>query len=426
MPTEAPTRPPASAFKLIESLETPTALREDGTVELILIRPCVGQGRGRHLYEAQMLEENAGVFAGWKMYANHQSKAAREALGGLPRPVEELAGRIIESRWDPTVPAEGRYGAGAVVGVVKPVGVVKKLIEEDPALLEASIRATATDVRPGEAQGQRVWIVEGIESKGSVDFVSEGGAGGRIKDLAEAAMTEFADDLTQVLEGLNDEEVLEYLREKRPSLLEEAGRSSEGDAMPIDPQELAEALQTDESREVLKDVLAPVIKEEADSLLESKLDEERDLIRAEARADADRQVALRDMRDRAHEMIEATKLPDGWKASLKSRYTLEEGQPSDQLDQVDEVDDEGRVSKPAISFLEEAVEEDIKEQRKLLAEAKPTKVRGQGAAKPDAPADEPDDPEAEIEEAEVEGEKPYHVEFLEEAGIDPEQAYAQA
>jgi hypothetical protein len=182
-----------TALELQESLASrPSPLNADGTVNIHVIRPTIGQGLGRHKYTADMLRENAEVFSGWKMYIDHQSPEAKKAAGGLPRSIHDLGGRILESYWDESVPAEGRYGQGAVVARVKPVGQVKKLIEEDPELLEASIRAKATEVHPEVVEGEQVWVVEGISQSppGSVDWVTEGGAGGRVADLIEGLVVE--------------------------------------------------------------------------------------------------------------------------------------------------------------------------------------------------------------------------------------------
>ena len=183
----------------------PSAMQADDTVLIHVIRPTVGQGLGRHLYTAEMLRENAHVFEGWKMYIDHQSPEAKKAAGGLPRSIHDLGGRIIESWWDDSVPAEGRFGQGAVVALGHPtdgpaLGQVKKLIEEDPELLEASIRAKATDVHEAVENGEQVWVVEGISAAppGSVDWVTEGGAGGRVANLIEGLM---ADEELETEEG---------------------------------------------------------------------------------------------------------------------------------------------------------------------------------------------------------------------------------
>lgn len=426
MPPTAADAPPASALQLQESIASqPTGLQDDGTVVINVIRPTVGLGRGRHLYEAAMLQENAHVFGeheasgdtvrGWKMFADHEDPKAIKMRGGLPRPIGHMGGRIEESWWNPDVPAEGRFGPGAVQARVRPVGMVRKLIEEDPKILEASINAEATGVHPSEHEGQQVWVVEGIQGGGSVDWVSEGGAGGRVVELMEAMIEEMGDlddsDSLSVLEALTDDELRDYIRGKRSGLLEasagDENKPPEGGEMEITPEQLQEALRDPDNG----------VQEYVAGLVETRLQEGAEEIRAEAKADADRQVQLRDMRDAAHRMIEATDLPDTWKADLRDEFTLIEGKPTAKLDQTDEVDDEGEVTKGAEAFLTEAVEADIERNKKRLAEAAPTRITDQGSG--DGTGDGGADG-AEVKDT------PYWQEYLQEAGVkDPDKAYGE-
>lgn len=383
----------STALELQESLASrPGALQDDGTVLIHVIRPTVGQGLGRHKYTPEMLRENADVFSGWKMYIDHQSPEARKAAGGLPRSIRDLGGRILESWWDESVPAQGRFGQGAVVAKVKPVGQVKRLIEEDPELLEASIRAKATEVHQAIEDGEQVWVVEGIRQNppGSVDWVSEGGAGGRVADLIEGLVAdedenetadEGGDVVKQLEEALRDPEsgasraVRDLVAERTAAAIKQQAEKHE--------QQLAEA-RVEAANEARKEALAEV---------------ER------VAADAKRQIELRDLRDEAQKLISEAALPSKAEAKLLSEYSLGE-EPSPKLDQVATED------KTALDLLTEAVETDIREARELIAEVAPAKVEGQG----------PSDSDGEVAPA-APAEKPFYQEFLEEAGIDPEQAY---
>ena len=101
---------PAEIREALRLSETVTlsegALQPDGTVVLDLLRPCTGRGRGRHLYKPEMLRENAHKLSGWKMFVDHESEEARRKAGGLPRSIRDIGGRIIESLWNPNVPAD--------------------------------------------------------------------------------------------------------------------------------------------------------------------------------------------------------------------------------------------------------------------------------------------------------------------------------
>lgn len=428
-------------LRLFESvLISEGSVQDDGTVILDLIRPCVGKGKGRHLYKADMLEANAGVFTGWKMYLNHLSDAARRALGGLPRDIRDTGGIVMESWWNPDVPASGRFGQGAVQGRVKPVPVVQELIRVDPRLVEASINATATACKAGKSGGERVWIVEGIESKGSVDWVTDGGAGGRVAQIMEA-MIEDGSAVTGMMDDLDNGTLLAWLAEHRPELMEAIKKSDdEGDAdddeddveeqakklkaknpkmsdaqatalaksmvakkaavsetsqqeddLPqITPEDLAEALASDEGKAALTSVLGPVLVEaikELDlgsqvvSLVEAKLDDDRQVIRAEAEASADRRGDLRDLRDFAHKKIDESRLAPKLKTRMLARFTLVEGVPTTDLDVVSDEDENGKVVKSATEKLDEALTEAINEDMELMAALNPTRVRGQGVSK---------------------------------------------
>lgn len=386
--TAAPSR---SDLELQESLaSTPSALNADGTVDIHIIRPTVGQGLGNHKYTAEMLEANAGVFTGWKMYIDHQSEAAKKAAQGLPRSIRDLGGRILESRWDPNVPAEGRFGQGAVVGTVKPVGQVKKLIEEDPELLEASIRARATDVHQGVENGQKVWVVEGINSSppGSVDWVSEGGAGGRVADLLEGLVTEDpataegGNAMKELTEALADPEsdASKAVREIVSERTEEA----------VKKERQRHAVALEEAKKTAHEEGVAEGRAEAVKLSEA------------AQAKADRKVELTTFQAKATELVEAAKLPPKFAARVKDQFKLDGDEPTTGLD-VDTQDE-----------LEEAVKGEIREAKALLADANPALVEGQGQSTPDGDDSKPSKPAT----------KPFFEEFLEEAGVNPDRAYA--
>lgn len=449
MGTVTESAPPAAALDLRESayavpvgsIEMPEHLLEAYSedkrakmVPLVIIRPGLGRGRGRHLYEAAMLEENARKFSGWKMYVDHLSPEARKAAGGLPRSMRDLGGIIMESHWDATIPAdeEKGHGQGGVVGWAIPTPFIRELIDTAPELVEASISANATGVRPVTIKGKRAWLVEGIEDRGSVDWVTEAGAGGRVVALMEATYSE--EEQMSLLEAMSDEEFLDYVREQRPHLVEEAEETPAPEAeetpsdeaknheqekdMQITPEALAEAFQSDEVKAAFAGVIKDIVKDEVASATKTAVEEavsdEKDLIRAEARADADRQIQLRDLRDEAHRLIEAAKLPDTLAGRVRDKFTLTESGPTPALDVVDEVNDDGEVIKAARERLTEAVETAISEERAVLAEISPTRVRGQGPSKQEPNAD---------------GEKPkasegtFYGAVLQEAGIDPDTAW---
>lgn len=429
------------------SLQEASAAEADERSKLLplhILRPCVGKGKGRHVYEARMLQENAHKFAGWRQYIDHLSPEARRAAKGLPRSIRDLGGRIVEAYWDPNVPADPTKGfeQGAVVGWSLPTPFIRELAENDPELVEASISANATSVQPTMRDGRRAWLVEGIEDHGSVDWVTEAGAGGRVVALMESA---YEENEMGLLESMSDEEFIKYVEEVRPHLLAEQGNGNgdggDGDSdsdlesmiqkmmkknpkmsrkqaqafaqqalkrqaaaaqEALTPEGLQEALQTDDFRGAIM------------PLIEAAVADERELIRAEARADADRQLALRDMRDAAHKRIMEARLPDAFAQRAKALFEVTDNGPTTALDVVDDVDDDGHVTRSAMDKLQEAVTAAVDEQRTLLAAANPTRVRGQGTSTP-AKDGESEPPKK--------GEGTLWGSVLQEAGVDPATAW---
>jgi hypothetical protein len=464
----------------------PLAVDDDGNVLIHMIRPCVGRGKGRHVYEASMLEANASKFSGWRMYVNHQTQAERKAKAGLPRDVEQMGGRVLESYWDPTVPAEGRFGQGAVVGRVRPVPRVRDLIENDPELLETSINATATSVRPVTKDGQRAWLVEGIEDKGTVDWVSEGGAGGKVvASLLEAAYGTPDEEEAAMLDDLTDQELAEHLCASRPGVVEvlegklppqfakkkdakggddgdaedkgdggsddklealvaklmkkglprnlaekaakrqlaEAANNEGDDDVAVTAEQIQEALASEAVAEHIRTLVESAVEDAVEDAVAAALQESGTRIRAEARVDADRTIEVRDMRDRAREMVEAAKLPPQFAAESIAKFGLIEGEPTEALDLFEAYDADGKIEKTAMEVLEESVEQEIARQRALVGSLRPTRVRGQGASAPVEGGDADGDQGGKTQGPDRMGGKTASI--LQEAGfVDPDKIYA--
>lgn len=442
---------------LQETAAAPPAIEDDGTVKLQLIRPCVGRGKGRHVYEADMLSKNAHKFGGWPMYIDHETAAERKARGGLPRSVKDIGGIVLESHWDPNVPAEGRFGAGAVVGTVRPIKQVGDLVELHPSLVESSINATAIGVKPVIREGGRAWLVEGIEDKGSVDWVTEGGAGGKVvAALLESIDTSREDQEAELFDSLTDEELREHLSKTRPGVLVEAwptkgkGKGkSDGDAEDDGPggdggadeaeedlvakmvkKGMPEALAKKAAKRQLAakaqeaavtppvpavppvttpnegDAVADVTREQIEEAvlqspevatliqdmvaqgLQSQLTEATTRIRAEAYADAERQIELRDLRDAAHQQIRESRLPEAFATRAMAEFDVTRDGPTYALDVFEAYDDDGNVVKSAEEVLREVVEAVIQDQRELVGSLSKTRVRGQGSATSDGDGDE--------------------------------------
>jgi hypothetical protein len=165
------------------------AFNADGTIDMVLMRPCVGQGSG-WIYTADMLDANASVFAGKAMYDNHESEQAKRARQGLPRPPSELAGEIRESWFDPAfrTPDDGALDLdpGALVGRCMLVEDMEKLVRRLPRQVKTSVNAQGTGWRPGTRNGRRGRVLEGFvddPDRTTVDLVTRAGAGGAVASL---------------------------------------------------------------------------------------------------------------------------------------------------------------------------------------------------------------------------------------------------
>lgn len=164
-----------------------------------VIRPCMSRGariRGfAPIYEASMLAENAAVFGGWPMFADHAlAEALAEKLQERGRSIRDLGGRLLKTWFDPELVFEDDdsfgYRKGGVVGDYVPQPFIREMLEADPGVIEASINAWPSRVRIGSPswdRSKRGAMVEGIAKKpqGSVDWVPRGGAGGRPLNLSE-------------------------------------------------------------------------------------------------------------------------------------------------------------------------------------------------------------------------------------------------
>lgn len=171
------------------------ATRDGSKREVVidLIREGFGNARDGHYYGAGLLEGAAQQFANAKMYVNHIDAETQRKLQGLPRPVEHLGGRIVETAF--LAPGADRSDEGWGINegdkaVIRGRAKIAQpwlwhMIESDPELLGVSIHAGGRS-NDGQMEGRRAKIVEAISNVRSVDWVTEAGAGGKVFALVEA------------------------------------------------------------------------------------------------------------------------------------------------------------------------------------------------------------------------------------------------
>jgi hypothetical protein len=138
-----------------------------------LIQPGWGNKRDKHYYRREILERDAHVFGGVKMYESDHGPDKTTRL------------------WVSTVKGiKGFTNEGAPIAEVSvhDENFAKRLIalQADGLLekMECSILASGT-ARKGEVDGRKAHIVEAITSAESVDWVTRAGAGGRALALSE-------------------------------------------------------------------------------------------------------------------------------------------------------------------------------------------------------------------------------------------------
>lgn len=149
-----------------------------GVLEVEFITP--GWGSSGY-YSPSVIEAAAPLFeVGTHMYFDHPTDEEQHARPG--RSVRDLAAVIVEAG---TV----NKATGGIRGKVKPLKPYLDLLTDEhfTANVGVSIRASASDIVVGEAEGRRGPIIESLVDLASVDFVTRAGRGGSILGVLESA-----------------------------------------------------------------------------------------------------------------------------------------------------------------------------------------------------------------------------------------------
>jgi hypothetical protein len=190
------------ALALSES-DNGTNRRAPLDLDVVIIRPGFGNKRDKHFYGQQMLEANAPVFVGAKMYSTDHRDDEKSVRTEVSR-IKEIVG----------------FDNGAPVGRVKVFDpdfaelVRNRADAGELNSLECSILANGT-ARKGEIDGQEAKIVESIKEVRSVDWVTRGGAGGHALRLAESEV-EMPKEKDEVQEAELEEVVIEEEAQAEP------------------------------------------------------------------------------------------------------------------------------------------------------------------------------------------------------------------
>lgn len=416
-------------------------VREDGTIRTVVIRPCVSRGaRIRNLppiYTPKMLREHAGVFTNWPMFRDHaiviaEAEAAghdlaaeqremaeaiaeqwmattdrlTEAVKKVGRSIDDLAGRIVRSWWDPDVvfedDAEFGYQRGAVVGLSLLLPTLREKVSADPGLFHTSINGYPTAGRPSTAPWDsklKGMAIEGIRKvpMGSVDVVVRGGAGGRfVRSKTKAAKAPVAErEVSPVKPGYaaphmadvslseatTPDQLRAYITENAPQL---ATLLSEGSGTPSAAAPAAAASAAAPAAVTRADIDTALREAREDFTRQMSGLREEVKTTATASVDTDRQARI--FEAEATRLIEAAGkdkggfLPASWVADLKARYSVKPSGPMPALLVEAETDPATGATKDSTTVLREMVTADIEYARKLIAEAAGHPVvAGQGA-----------------------------------------------
>lgn len=226
---------------------------QTGEVDVIIIEAGTNPLKKRH-YPISTIKEAAGIFTGMKMYMNHQT--AKEENERPERDLRDWVSTIQESQ----------FSNGAVLGKVY---IHDKQLREniqDPVYAKnvgLSIN-TGGKISYGKINGEEMQIVEKINPNrsngpGSVDWVTEAGARGRVaQPLRESASTTGDNDMTL------KEATLEQLKTENPALYkqiqESAGQKSNDEKL-VEANRVIEEMTKEKKMREQKDLLKKLLKE---------------------------------------------------------------------------------------------------------------------------------------------------------------------
>jgi hypothetical protein len=403
--------------------------RDDGAVKLHIIRPCSGKGRGRHVYEADMLQREASKFAGWPMYVDHETPEQIRANGGQPPSITRLGGEVLESWWDGSVPASGRFGQGAVSAWVIPSPYMEEMIKRFPRQVQASVNTFATGTKPRRSGNVLEHVVEGFVDEGSVDWVTRAGAGGGI-DLSVMESWLATDEAT--------DRTVEWLRKHQAAVVEalinppnNAPTTGEEDD-DVNPKQLLEALNAmagDERTAIIEaildtdeaaDLIATAVNERLTEVLPKSLEAAADAIEESALAKVDERLELREshssLLEAARERLGGEKLADAFRDDAWRVISEATFEPVS-------ADDKGEGGKTAREVMEAVVDAEVK-RVKTLQEAAGVKPHTPGRRTAVTHNGGGGDGGTQLQEHELEEDSGGEAEgLLQEAGIDYATAY---
>jgi len=152
-------------------------------LDVALITPGWGNKRDNHYYPREVVERDAGVFAGVKMFETDHRQDEKSTRTWVST-VKEIAGFTDDGAPIAKVSVHDKNFAERLIALHK-----DNLLEK----MECSILAAGM-ARKGKIDGKKAHIVESITNADSVDWVTRAGAGGRALGLSESENGGTMDD----------------------------------------------------------------------------------------------------------------------------------------------------------------------------------------------------------------------------------------
>jgi hypothetical protein len=187
MPEESTEAEPTEAAEFAESAvghavqiveaegEAPKSRRDPLLLDVVLIRPGPGNPTDGHYYPRKMLERDARIFEGAKMYTSDHKQSDKSVRNEV-----SVVKEIVSFTNDGAPIARVAIHDGDFAEMARNRAQLGTL-----NTLECSILANGR-ARVGEIDGKEYKIVDAITEARSVDWVTRAGAGGRAHALAES------------------------------------------------------------------------------------------------------------------------------------------------------------------------------------------------------------------------------------------------
>lgn len=302
---------------LVESARLLEAVEGSKGLEWEIEYIAAGMSKNRKNYTPAVLQAALSKFEGLTSYANHPTR--EEMKEGLERDITKMAGWVTNARWDPS---GGKSNQGAVVGIyhaLKAGPIAKYLVEAwergNPNLVQFSILGEGKQRVSKDTNGNLFYHVEAIDDLFSLDAVTKGAAGGRVRSLIASAKEEVKE-----LEKTINDLTLEELKELRPDLFQESETVTPVEETPAEDENTVTPLVEEEEAPILPDeveVTEPVPLREMQEMTNELASLRTQMVEIAA---ANAKIAASNQRIFLDKNIGEAELPPQVKVQIRERY----------------------------------------------------------------------------------------------------------